>query len=191
MCINEEKYRHEYEDLQSLMVSAFTDLYTLKAIGSFVVPFQTEYSEETCFVLNHLTSILKRDLFLSVYKMMYDSDEGTNSLIKLNAELHKSGYTQAQLIKSDIYRKIENDAKHFRDKLIAHNDAERVLNTIKMDDLEAILRDARHSLNACCIQELSPQVTPFSNRLLMHIQLNTHLGFAKLISGARRIERKE
>lgn len=82
-----EKYYRRYEDICSLILMAYHDLYLIQTIDE-IKPTHTSIGGSTLHVLSHICELAKADLALTIWKIFLDGNSNkANTLNTLNKRL--------------------------------------------------------------------------------------------------------
>ena len=173
MSRNEEYYRR-YEDICSLILMAYHDLYLIQTIDE-IKPTHTSIGGSTLHVLSHICELAKADLALTIWKIFLDGNSNkANTLNTLNSFLRTQCGIKSIMQNSLSCSSVEKDIRTIRKQMLAHNDVEKEPVKINIADMEKALFELRDKLNALCFPDVDERVCQIEdvnlNVLAYHIK---------------------
>ena len=157
--LNEEYYKR-YKELYGLINQAYLDRGILEGIAEYQSVSKNQgytLNNMSFLALQHICELSKADLALTIWKLT-DSESKSNTIETLKTYL----ITQCGAkISAKLDKKTTKDLKNIstaRNTYLAHNDLNKFGNTIKIEDMYAVLENIRQYFNQLCCQNVDERV---------------------------------
>lgn len=175
-----EKYYDMFMRLDAECARAYEDKYLLQSIECFLPRLDSTQPSYHVFV--HLTELLKRDLALTVYKVLFDP-KGEVTLRKFNSESQKLGTKKRVSIKkelSDNVKQMKEPLKDLRNKYWAHLDFATGISVLTQTLMQAA-EEMAALLEQIADSEIDDRITPFHFTAELRQLIVNHLGVLQML----------
>lgn len=179
MSRNEEYYRR-YENICSLILKAYHDLYLIQTIDE-IKPTRISVGGSVLHVLSHICELAKADLALIIWKIFLDNDGKSNTLNTLNAFLRTQCDVNSIMKNSLSCSFVEKDIRTIRKQMLAHNDIKKEPVKINVADMSKALFELRDKLNALCFPDIDERVCRIEDANLNVLAFHVKWAFGLLV----------
>ena len=185
MCaaINEE-YSQRYWNLFDLLQQAYMDRYLLEEIVNYtedIKQYEGAYKTRAYSVLGHISSLLKKDLCLVIWKVYCDEDKKANTIQTLNHFLMSITGKHYKMKISKEFRPLEKTLKTMRKQWLAHNDQKQEDLALQTTDIYRMLDEICELLNGMMEKSVASNVMAFSESTKNALRNRSTIGLKSMI----------
>lgn len=185
MCteINKE-YSQRYWNLFDLLQQAYMDRYLLEEIVEYtedIKQYEGAYKTRAYRVLGHISSLLKKDLCLIIWKVYCDGDNRANTIHKLNQFLMPITKKHYETKISKDLRPLETTLKTMRKQWLAHNDQEQKDLSLLTTDLYSMLDEICELLNGMMEKTVASDVVALDEGVKNALRTSSSIGLKAMI----------
>ena len=176
MCKNtNNEYYKRYIELQTLVIGAYKDVFSLHAIEDLrKIGF---FDESNNSFASHICELLKMDLCSTIWKLHYDDNSKANTLNSF-----KSQYMKTKCIPTtNISTSVKNAIIILRKQYIAHNDKEKTITSLLISDLHNTLNQLKDMLNALCDKNIDSRVEVLTDQQIDELEARIGLDIAFIL----------